>query len=87
MLLKIVRHSAVLSMTVISTYTYIYLLLTAIQTKSKYMSHDERMQLQKDIQLMKDESLEKCVPSLPLKGNKYSHFYNDQEKFRPVFTL
>ena len=51
------------------------------------MSHDERMQLQKDIQLMKDESLEKCVPSLPLKGNKYSHFYNDQEKFRPVFTL
>ena len=85
MLLKIVHDSAVLSMTVISTY--IYLLLTAIQTKSKYMSHDERMQLQKDIQLMKDESLEKCVPSLPLKGNKYSHFYNDQEKFRPVFTL
>ena len=86
MLLKIVCHSAVLSMTVLFTNIF-FLLLTAIQTRSKYMSHDERMQLQKDIQLMKDESLEKCVPSLPLKGNKYSHFYNDQEKFRPVFTL
>ena len=50
------------------------------------MTHGERMQLQQDIQLMKDEKLEKCVPSLPLKGNKYAHFYNDQEKFRPVFT-
>ena len=35
---------------------------------------------------MKNETLEKCVPSLPLKGNRYSHFYNDQEKFRTVFT-
>ena len=64
----------------------IFKLLTAIQTRSKYMTHGERMQLQQDIQLMKDEKLEKCVPSLPLKGNKYAHFYNDQEKFRPVFT-
>ena len=50
------------------------------------MSHEERMQLQKDVQLMKNETLEKCVPSLPLKGNKYSHFYNDKEKFRTVFN-
>ena len=50
------------------------------------MSHDERMQLQIHVQSMKNETLEKCVPSLPLKGNKYSHFYNDKEKFRTVFT-
>ena len=52
------------------------------------MSHDERMELQKDVQSMKNETLEKFVPSLPLKGNKYSHFliHNDQEKFRTVFT-
>ena len=49
------------------------------------MSHEERIQLQNDVQMMKNETLEKCVPSLPLKGQRFSHFYNDQEKFRLVF--
>ena len=50
------------------------------------MSHEERIQLQNDVQSMKDEKLEKCIPSLPLKGQRFSHFYNDREKFRLVFN-